>query len=518
MTDYRLKDLRGADRRNFLKWIGAAGAAIGLERSKLLNVLADSGGSALADTCATANRSLHIVGGNGSFAWFQLLWPHIEVAAPAGSSPTYFPNAPGPNPAFAYLSPGQGVLYNANGTPNGDQPFFYGPQAPWLDATGNPLPGRQVTGLMSGQLLVHTGIPTSVNMVGPNATILGACAAIQAQAYSTLVPMLVVGGVPDFASQAIGFAQGVPAPASVSDSTSMVGLFNSVASTTALALQANKNMYDTYFNAYLGLRYAANLPTSTAQVQNAKAAASLLGFNYGGVLTPTADDLNTYGVTTLVNSGVDPDLITGFGNLGRALIVAAKAFKNSLTNTVVIAMSPEGNTPPFTDPHTAFTSNVAQTPIGVAALGTMLNAFYNDLASVPDPTCSSQTLDKSVVFHAYGDNTHDPFTGGGNGVGGAWPDVPLLGGSQDNPNWMYVMGNGAIKTGWFGGMHLSGHASYFNPANGQSVLLTGGDNTAAVQASTFGAGAAVTYAVAQKQKNVVAPFYGGAGYAGIVNT
>jgi hypothetical protein len=505
--NYRLRDLRGPDRRNFLKWFGAAGAAIGLERSKLLNVLLDQGGSALADTCASASRSVHIVCGNGCFAWFQLLWPQVSVGNAVANND---PNAG----AYAYLTPGQGFLYAG-----GDQPFFYGPQAPWLNAAGTaPIPGREVTGLMSGSILVHTGTPTAVNAVGANSSLLAACAAVQAQSFSTLVPMLVVGGVPDFASTAIGFAQGVPAAATVSDHTSMVGLFNSVASQTALALQANKDMFDTYFNAFLGLRYAANLPTSTAQTANAKSAADLLGFNYGPLLTPSTADLANYGVTALVQANIDSELTIGFGNLAQALCVAAKALKNSLTNTVVIAMSNEGNTPPFTDPHTAFTSNIKDTPFGVAALGTMLNAFYNDLASVPDPTCASQTLDKSVVFTAYGDNTHDPFTGGGNGVGGAWPDVPLVGGSQDSPNWMYVMGNGAIKNGWFGGMNPTGPANYFDPSTGAAVPLPQNDTAGIRQASTFAAGAAVLYAVANKQTQVVAPFFTGATYAGIVNS
>ena len=56
--DYRLKELRGLKRRNFLRWIGAVGAAVGLERTGLLNFLADSGGSALADgLCPASNRS-----------------------------------------------------------------------------------------------------------------------------------------------------------------------------------------------------------------------------------------------------------------------------------------------------------------------------------------------------------------------------------------------------------------------------------------------------------------------------
>ena len=76
-----MRDLRGDSRRTFLKLVGAAGAAFALERSKVLNYLLDEGGTALADTgCGATNRSVHVIGGNGSVAWFQLLWPHIEVA------------------------------------------------------------------------------------------------------------------------------------------------------------------------------------------------------------------------------------------------------------------------------------------------------------------------------------------------------------------------------------------------------------------------------------------------------
>src|SRR3954471_20162598 len=87
-----MKDLRGDSRRNFLRLVGAAGAAFGLQRSHVLNYLGDNGGVALADSgCSTVNKSVHIICGNGSFAWFQLLWPHLDVAASM-------------NPALAYHS------------------------------------------------------------------------------------------------------------------------------------------------------------------------------------------------------------------------------------------------------------------------------------------------------------------------------------------------------------------------------------------------------------------------------
>src|SRR4051812_6630234 len=93
MSNPQMKALRGDSRRTFLRLVGAAGAAMALERSKVLNYLFDQGGSALADpaSCSTTNRSVHIIGGNGSVAWFQLLWPHLDVAASN-------------NPTFAYHS------------------------------------------------------------------------------------------------------------------------------------------------------------------------------------------------------------------------------------------------------------------------------------------------------------------------------------------------------------------------------------------------------------------------------
>ena len=82
MSNPRLKDLRGDSRRTFLRLFGVAAAAYAIDRTRALNWLFDQGGDALAGpaSCALTNRSVHIIGGNGSFAWFQLLWPHIDVA------------------------------------------------------------------------------------------------------------------------------------------------------------------------------------------------------------------------------------------------------------------------------------------------------------------------------------------------------------------------------------------------------------------------------------------------------
>jgi hypothetical protein len=82
MVDQRLKNLSGTSRRRFLRWTAAAGALFALDRSRVLDVVNDSAGTALADegACNTTNRSVHFVGGNGGFAWFTLLFPHVEQA------------------------------------------------------------------------------------------------------------------------------------------------------------------------------------------------------------------------------------------------------------------------------------------------------------------------------------------------------------------------------------------------------------------------------------------------------
>src|SRR3954470_685956 len=165
MTNPRVKDLRGASRRNFIRLVGAAGAAFALERSKVLNYLLDEGGSAMADTgaCATTNRSVHIIGGNGSVAWFQLLWPHLEVADMANAAK-----------GFSYHSYDvPGTLIPASG---GNKPFFYAPEAPWMMGG---MPKYPVTAFMAGKNETHTQTPTTPAIVASNASMLGTVASIQ---------------------------------------------------------------------------------------------------------------------------------------------------------------------------------------------------------------------------------------------------------------------------------------------------------------------------------------------------
>ena len=73
---------RELTRRALIKWSVAAGAALGVSRSKVFEILEGTAGKDLAFAAAenATTRSVHIVAGNGGLAWFQLLWPQVDVA------------------------------------------------------------------------------------------------------------------------------------------------------------------------------------------------------------------------------------------------------------------------------------------------------------------------------------------------------------------------------------------------------------------------------------------------------
>lgn len=477
-----MKDLRGESRRTFLKLVGAAGAAFALERSKVLNYLLDEGGAALADSgaCAKICRSVHVIGGNGSFAWFQLLWPHLDVAMTTD---------PAKQAKFAYHSYDVPGTYYDPGAPN--MPFYYAPEAPWL-VGGQPT--RPVTAFMSGKNETHTQTPTTPAIVSNNASMLATVASIQ-RSNPVLLP--VIGVTP----LNFGDAPGAPSIATVPSAQGMIELFNSSASQLTLAAQKDKQLYETYYKAVIGLREAAGRPTWSRYLDTTKTAANLLGRNLSSQLTPNSMDLANYGVTALASSaisGAGQDKLTNFA---KSLIVAARAFKLGLTNSVIIGLSPGATSETtFTDPHVVFSPSNKQLLKDTAKfLGMMLNAFYNDLAMSPDPACTSTTLDKTTVMTIHGDTPHSPLQGD------AWPDA-----TPGDSNWIYVMGAGYLRSGWFGGVRANGTTDGFDPTTGQTVT------SQASQVTSTAAGAAVAYAISQGDKNLVSAYYNGPPYTGIV--
>jgi hypothetical protein len=454
MVDQRLKDLRGSSRRRFLKFTAAAGAALALDRTELLNVIADSGGHALADQagCAETNRSIHIVAGVGGFAWFQLLFPHNGIAAAN-------------NDNFAFHAFGQTEM-----APDTDKPFTWAPETPWkaLDAT------KRVSAFMAGSNETHDAAPVTASDLGGGISMLAAVASLQNQ----LPSLLPVIGVEPFA---FGTAPGAPQVTSVGNAAGMVDLFNSSASLALLDVPEDAALYEAYYKAFLGLNKAARRSTWQSQMRITKASANFLGKNLAQQLMPTADDFIAYGI-----DGAPTNLF----DMGYALIVTARAFKLGLTNCVILPALQD-------DPHGAF-NDMGNLGMRVAILGKMLDALLIDLGGAQDPVCSGKTLADTTIVTIHGDTPKDPRDRNG------WPD-----GTPNNANWMYVLGQGYLKTGWFGGITANAENG-FDPATGNDVP---GQPSSATSAA---ASAAVAFAVAQGDMQRVMPLFAGS-ISGIVN-
>jgi hypothetical protein len=446
---------RQLSRRALMKWTVAAGAAFGVSRSRVFEILEKTGGKALAAdaACHPTNRSVHIVAGNGGFAWFQLLWPHNDVAAAH-------------NTTFAFHAPGQETM--AQGT---TMPLTLGPQAPW-----KMLPGvKQVTAFMAGNNETHTRQPSSASTLNGN-SIFAVSAALQ-QTNPSVIPVVAVGDAP------YGSAPGAPRVSRVGASDQIVELFNSAASRAGglLANTADADVYQAHYAALVSLNRAANRSTTTAAYATGKTSAKLLGTNLATALAVSNDDLARYGVDATTRAPI--------AELAKTLIVAVKAFKLGLTSSVVLPAMDD-------DPHGAF-NDMNGLLNSVTGIGMALDAFYADMAATPDDQCAGASLADSLVMTIHGDTPKDPLQRGG------WPD-----GTEQNSNWVYVLGNGMLRTGWFGGIDRGGAVKGFDASTGGAIAYNGG------QCARDATGA-IAYAVAKGDMRRVGDFAQGLNLAGI---
>ena len=451
------EEQRETSRRAFIRWTLAAGAALAVPQWKILEVIGATGGKALADdaVCAVSNRSLHIVAGNGGFAWFQLLWPHNDVAA-AGSD------------AFAFHAPGESRL--AMGT---HKPLTFAPETPFQSLPG----AKQMTAFMSGNNETHTRTPSSSSTVATNVDLFGAAAAIQT-ANPSLVPVIAVDNAP------YRDAPGSPRIARVGAANEIVRLFDSAASRAGglLANGGDAELYAQSYGAFASLRAASRLPTQRAALATGATAARFLGRNLAGALTPTDEDFTRYGITD-GSRGQNREL-------ARGLIIAAKAFARGLTSSVIL--------PAFEDdPHGAF-NDMGSLRMTVNDLGRSLDAFYADCMAADDPSCAGTKIGDNLVMSIHGDTPKNPLDRGG------WPD-----GTPGNANWAYVFGGGRLKTGWFGGIQRNGDVRGWNPTTGEDSTMTP-DQTAGA------ASAAILYAIARGDLRRVQDFYRGADIRGVI--
>ncbi len=393
-------------RRALIKWSIAAGAALGVSRSKVYEILERTAGKdvAFAASAQLINRTFDIEAGNGGAAWFTQLWPFPAIAAAAT-----------PTNSLSWAFPGQQTV--VQGT---DRPLTIGPATPWAKLPAN----KQVTAFLCGNNETHTNFAQSTNSIAGN-SLLASNAALQA-ALPAIIPTVTVGQ-----GTTIGTAPGATTAANVANAAGVVDLFNSVASRAGglLANATDAMHYTTFYEGFIQLNRAANRPTENIGYTTATSAAQFLGTNLSSKLAVTQADLDRYGIT-----GTTRSTVTALGN---AMIVAVKAFGLGLTNGFVV--------PAFRDdPHGAFDNNdVAVVP---AQLKAVMDGFMTDLQNTLDPVAQTPIAD-NIVITIKGDTVKDPRNKAG------WGD-----GTPQNTNVVWVYSAGQLLSGWFGDMPVTGNA------------------------------------------------------------
>lgn len=463
MVDQRLKELRGTSRRDFLRWSGTVAACLGLERARFLNVLNDTAGTAAADTaaCASTMRYIAIIDGNGGMSNWTQVFP-----VPAVITST--------NANFSHYSLGNATMADGYDNLNAQNAYRYGPDSPWQTNSK-----WKMSAFVAGTNETHTGNPVSAANVGAN-SLFASAAAIQ-QANPTLLPVLGVGGIN------FGTAPGAPAVAAVGAANQLIDLFNSAASRALLQTPENGSLAEAYYKAFLGLNSAAGRSTVAKQYGVGKVSMNLLSKNLSAQLTPTAADEALFGL-----AGNTPGAVM---NMSRAMITTIKAFSLGLTSMLMITGFRD-------DPHGLFAGGDNAARAKAQAMGRMLNGLHDLAKSKQDPSCSSKTLADSLVMTWSGDTIKQPFARGG------WPD-----GSPMGSNILYVMGNGYLKTGWFGNLQTNNQAQGWDPGTGQ----TAGAYTGRGQELGRAASAAALFAIAKGDMRRVRDFYNGGAIDGVVN-
>jgi hypothetical protein len=406
-------------RRALIKWSVAAGAALGVSRAKIFEILERAAGRDTAFAAAEnpTHRSVHLVAGNGGLAWFTAFWPHNDIAAAV--------------PAGAAVKPG-GTL--VQGT---DNPLTLSVDAPW-----KTLPAQnQVTAFLCGVTETHTRQPQSVvDLNGSN--IFSVASALQSSSPS-VIPIITIGDVD------VGTAAGAARPANVGSGDGIVGLFNSAASRAGglLSNTSDAALYKAHFDAFAQLNRAANRSTTKMAYSTASSAAQFLGTNLSAKLQIQQADLDRYGINGNTRSNV--------AQIANALIVSVKAFQMGLTNSVVLPAMDD-------DPHGAWDGGDIN--IVPAQMQQVFNAFMSDLQNTTDSVTMKALADDTVIT-IHGDTPKDPLTKAG------WLDS-----TPNNTNVVFVYSAGDLKSGWFGSIDRSGNAKGFDQTGAATTYNPG--NTA----------------------------------------
>jgi hypothetical protein len=439
---------RDVTRRALIKWSLAAGAALGVNRARILDVLERTAGKGIAEAAGntTRKRSVHIRGVEGGFAWFQLLWPHNDIALASDT-----------NNRFPFHLPGGHTAVTGTGgtlTLSADSPFATLP------------PQLQMTAFMAGSNEAHTNKPRTIARALSGNSMFAIAAVLQHD-NPGVVPVIAVG------DSEYGDAPGSPAAAVVPTGADIVGLFNSAASRAGslLATTSHADLYRAQYATLAALNRAADRSTTKLAYATGRSAARFLGQNLAAQLAVQPADEQRY--------GIDATMRKEIADIGRTLIVTAKAFQLGLTSSVILPGLRD-------DPHQAFNDMVALR-LSTTGLKKVLDGFMADLALKTDSVTGAKLSDEIVMT-----------------IDGDTPKTPLdrnnwLDDTPANSNWIYVYGGGKLKTGWFGGVDRTGATTGFDPATGAPKAYDGD-----LQAKA--ACAAVAYAIARGDLRAVQDF------------
>jgi len=442
-------------RRALIKWSLATGAALGVSRSKIYEILERTAGKgvAYAASAQPINRTFDIEFGNGSLSWMTLFWPLPAIAAAAT-----------PTNNLSWHKPGMQTV--VAGT---DRPLTIGPDTPWAKLPAN----KQVTAFLCGSNETHTNFAQSTNTIAGNSLLAGN-AALQT-ALTAMIPTVTVGQ-----GTSIGTAPGAPTAANVGNADGIVDLFNSAASQMG-GLLFNPNdakLYKAAYQGFIQLNRAANRPTTNIGYTSATKAAEFLGLNRAKQLAVTAEDEARYGITGTTRSTVRA--------LGRTMIIAVKAFQHGLTNGIVVPAMRD-------DPHQAFDNNdVAVVP---AQLKGVFDGFMTDLQNTLDDN-TQRPLSDNIVITMKGDTYKNPINKNG------WGD-----GTPGNTNIVYVYSSGQLLSGWLGDVTTAGAVQGVG-ADGKLTTYNGANTAKYALAS-------VLYATAIGDERAIQGLSGGVSVSGV---
>jgi hypothetical protein len=443
-------------RRALIKWSLAAGAALGVSRAGVIEILEKTAGKSVAFAAAEpiTARNIHMIFNNGGLAWATLLFPHPEIATTN-------------NAAFSWHKPGTAQM--VAGT---RKPYVKGPDTPFANLS----PARQMTCFVAGNNETHTGTPQSTSVLG-GSNLYGVIGALQAGSPS-VVPVITIGNT--------GYAPaaGAPAATGVNNADGIVNLFNSAASQAngILAMSRDANLYQAHYAAFAQLNRAANRSTTKASYVTASGAAGFLGTNLAAKLAIQPADLTRYNITGNTRGNV--------AAIGRALIVAVKAFQMGLTNSIVMPAMGD-------DPHGAFNGGVGARDVDTvpAQLKGIFDAFMTDMVNTTD-SVNNRSLADDFVLSINGDTTKDPRNQTG------WGD-----GTAQNSNVMYIWGGGRLYSGWFGNYPATGAVQGVGPDG--NLTTYNGQTTARLAA------ASLAFAIAKGDERLIAPFANGVKIGGV---